>query len=251
MDWLVGTSGFAYKEWKGTFYPEGLPAGRMLEHYAGQLPAVEINNTFYRLPKRSVLESWADQVPESFRFVIKASRRITHFKRLKNAGDETGYLLETLGVLGDRLGAVLFQLPPNLPLDLERLETFAALLPAGTPAAFEFRHPSWSAEPVDALLRERAWARVRVDDGTDEAGEIDAGAGWVYLRLRGAAYDRGALGSWARRVRAAEPSRAYVFFKHETSGPALAAQLLEVAARGDRRPAAAARRPGRRGRAAG
>ena len=118
MKLYVGTSGYSYKEWKGNFYPDKLPPDEMLHHYASRLPAVEINNTFYRLPKTSVLETWASQVPEDFRFVVKASQRITHRKRLANAGDETKYLLGTTATLGERLGAILFQLPPNLKKDL-------------------------------------------------------------------------------------------------------------------------------------
>ena len=152
MQLHVGTSGFSYKEWKGPFYPGDLPAKAMLGFYAERLGSVEINNTFYRLPKASVLEAWCEQVPEAFRFVIKASRRITHFKRLKDAGDETAYLLRTVAALGERLGCLLFQLPPNLKLDLPRLDAFLRELPAGVPAAFEFRHPSWAcAEVLDRL----------------------------------------------------------------------------------------------------
>ena len=139
----AGTSGYSYKEWKGPFYPEKFPAADMLAYYAERLPAVEINNTFYRLPKESVLDGWAAQVPEQFRFSIKASRRITHFKRLKETDDETAYLLRALGTLGPLLGVILFQLPPNLKKDLPRLETFLDLLPPRAPTAFEFRHPSW------------------------------------------------------------------------------------------------------------
>ncbi len=245
MDWLVGTSGYSYKEWKGSFYPDKLPAREMLAFYAQQLPAVEINNTFYRLPKQSVLESWAGQVPDDFRFVIKASRRITHFKRLRDTDDETGYLLDTLRALGDRLGAILFQLPPNLGPDMERLQAFADLLGEDTPAAFEFRHPGWDDTPVADLLAARGWARVRVDDGGADPAQaaIDAGPGWGYLRLRGASYDRAALSAWAARIASSGAQRAFVFFKHEDAGagPRLAADFLEAARRGARRRPAAAR----------
>ena len=146
----TGTSGYSYKEWKGSFYPEDLAAKGFLSYYAGRLGAVEINNTFYRLPKSSVLENWASQVPEDFRFSIKASRRITHFTRMKpEAQEPLEYLLSTLASLGDRLGVVLFQLPPNLKVDVERLEGFLEMLPEGTPAAFEFRHDSWKDDAVN------------------------------------------------------------------------------------------------------
>ena len=135
MELHVGTSGYSYKEWKGPFYPEDLAAADMLRYYGERLGSVEINNTFYRMPKTSVLESWAEQVGDGFRFSIKASQKITHRKRLKEAGDETGYLVDTVRALGPKLGVLLFQLPPNLKADVERLEGFLAMLPEGTAAA--------------------------------------------------------------------------------------------------------------------
>jgi len=243
MELRAGTSGFSYKAWKGPFYPEDLPAREMLRYYAQQLPGVEINNTFYRLPKASVLEGWADQVPADFRFAVKASRRITHFKRLKGTEDETAYLLSTTATLGPRLGALLFQLPPNLKLDLPRLEAFLELLPEGLRAAFEFRHPSWLDEPVVALLGQRNFALVCVDAEDSEAPELGVGGSWGYLRLRRAGYDRAELASWAARIEATGWSEAFVFFKHEDAGagPALAREFLAVAAR------AGARKGPRRG----
>ena len=237
---LAGTSGYSYKEWKGPFYPEDLPAREMLRAYAQRLPAVEINNTFYRLPRASVLEAWAAQVPEAFRFAIKASRRITHMKRLKDAGDETGYLLRTLGVLGERLGAVLFQLPPNLKLDLARFDAFLALLPAGLRAAFEFRHPSWLEPEVHERLRARDFAWVGSDTEEAPLDEPVATASWGYLRLRRPGYTREALAGWAERVGARGWGDAFVFFKHEDAGagPRLAEDLLALAgARPGLRPA--------------
>jgi uncharacterized protein YecE (DUF72 family) len=248
MEMLAGTSGYAYAEWKGSFYPEELAAREMLGFYAGKLPAVEINNTFYRLPKASVLESWAAQVPDDFRFAIKASRRITHFKRLVDAESETGFLLESCRVLGSRLGALLFQLPPNLPLDLARLERFLALLPAGTPAAFELRHPSWQDAGVDELLAARGCARVASDTDDEEAAPaLASGTSWGYLRLRRTRYDRAALAGWAQRIGAQPWERALVFFKHEDAGagPALAAQFLEISGRSRVGPQPAGRDPRR------
>jgi uncharacterized protein YecE (DUF72 family) len=163
----AGTSGFSYAPWKSTFYPEGLPAKRWLAYYAERLPAVEINNTFYRMPKASVLAGWAEQVPQEFRFAVKASKRITHIKRLKEVGDEVGYLVTVLAALGPKLGAVLFQLPPNLKLDLPRLEAFHGLLAGRVPAAFEFRHPSWQEPAVAELLRAHG-AALCVADVDDE-----------------------------------------------------------------------------------
>ncbi len=232
MDLRAGTSGFAYKEWKGPFYPEDLPADGMLGHYAGRLPAVEINNTFYRLPREGVLAGWAAAVPAGFRFSIKASRKITHFGRLAGVEGETRYLLDAVGALGDKLGALLFQLPPNLRCDLERLTAFCALLPPHTPAAFEFRHPSWDVPEVAAHLASCGFARVVAD--TDEApveGPLSADVPWGYLRLRRAEYPDAALGDWAARVAATGWERAFVFFKHEDAGagPRMAARFLEIA----------------------
>ncbi len=243
----VGTSGFSYAEWRGPFYPETLPASDMLAFYAGRLPAVEINNTFYRMPKRSVLEGWAGQVPEAFRFAVKASQRITHQKRLKDAGDETRYLLDVSQVLGARLGVLLFQLPPNLKLDLDRLDRFLELLPEHTRAAFEFRHPSWLDPAVLERLRARTFAWVVNDDAEAEPPDFLVTAPWAYVRLRREAYPREALAAWAARIRARELDEAFVFFKHEDAGagPRLAAEFCEVferaaARRGPRAAAAAA-----------
>ncbi len=233
MQILAGTSGYAYKEWKGPFYPERIAAGDMLGFYAERLPAVEINNTFYRMPKTSVLESWASQVPDAFRFSIKASRRITHFKRLVEAGDETEYLLGAAAALGERLGVLLFQLPPNLKLNLPRLESFLALLPEGTPAAFEFRHPSWSDETVCERLRGHGATWVQVDaEGEDEPPPVTTAA-TGYLRLRRSDYADPDLERWANRVRAAEWERAFVFFKHEDAGagPRMASAFLDATRR--------------------
>ena len=247
----AGTSGFSYKGWKGPFYPEDLPQKKWLGYYASQLPAVELNNTFYRMPKESVVTGWAEQVPDGFRFSLKASRRITHFKRLKDAGDETEYFLRVSGALGERLGALLFQLPPNLKCDLERFDRFLDLLPHDTPAAFEFRHPSWHDDPVLTRLAERdfAWVVADTDEG-DAPAELLESTAWTYLRLRRSGYDREALSSWAQRLVASDAERALVFFKHEEAGagPKLAAEFLAHAERVSRRRGAkpARTRPPRR-----
>ena len=159
----VGTSGYSYKPWKGPFYPEDLPDAQMLAFYGEHLPTVEINNTFYRMPKREVLERWAGAVPESFRFVLKASQRITHQKRLKNVAEEIRYFFETAAVLGERLGPVLFQLPPFSKKDAPRLRDFLAGLPEGARAALEFRHESWFDEEVYGVLREGRAAHCLAD----------------------------------------------------------------------------------------
>ncbi len=231
MNVRAGTSGYSYKEWKGDFYPDDLAAGDMLGFYATKLPTVEINNTFYRLPRTSVLETWAGQVPDDFRFAIKASRRITHMKRLKDAGDETAYLLDTLETLADRLGVVLFQLPPNLKKDLPRLEDFVALLTPGTRAVFEFRHPTWLDDDVLACLRQRGCALCIADVDDEPEPQIVATAGHGYLRLRRTEYAEKDLARWAAKVGEQDWSDAYVFFKHEdeASGPKAAAKFLRLA----------------------
>ena len=227
----VGTSGYSYKEWKGSFYPEDLPAKEMLSYYATRLLAVEINNTFYRLPQRSMLENWKEQVPANFRFSIKASQRITHFKRLKDVEDETKYLLDTASVLEERLGVVLFQLPPNLKKDLPRLETFLKCLPEGTRSAFEFRHQTWLEDDVLDLLRAKNHALCISDTDDLPVTHIDSTADWGYLRLRRVEYSAANLAEWHKRVRDQKWKEVFVFFKHEDegTGPKLAGQFLELA----------------------
>ncbi|MDX6444859.1 MAG: hypothetical protein QOH71_1933 [Blastocatellia bacterium] len=226
----VGTSGYSYKEWKGNFYPEDLPAKEMLAYYSQRLPAVEINNTFYRLPQPGMIENWRDQVPDSFRFSIKASQRITHIKRINNVADETKYLLETVALLEDRLGVVLFQLPPNMKKDTARLAAFLDLLPAETRTAFEFRHETWFDDEVFNLLSEKNCALVVSDTDEKPLTEIISTAAWGYLRLRRAAYDENDLAKWMNRVAAQKWNDAFVFFKHEDEGvgPKLAAQFLNL-----------------------
>lgn len=231
MRLYVGTSGYSYKEWKGTFYPEKISAKEMLPYYASRLPAVELNNTFYRLPQESMVEGWRSQVPDSFRFSIKASQRITHFKRLKDAENETKYLLDTVGLLQDRLGVVLFQLPPNMKKDLDRLEKFLHNLPPGTPASFEFRHPTWFDDDVLALLR--SWNYPLCVSDTDDlpVDHIDKTADWGYLRLRRVNYAEVDLTAWLNRIQTQGWKTVYVFFKHEDegTGPKLAGQFLQLA----------------------
>jgi uncharacterized protein YecE (DUF72 family) len=219
----------------------------MLAYYAEQLPAVEINNTFYRLPRRSVLEGWAAQVPERFRFAVKASQRITHMKRLADVGDETRYLLDVVQALGERLGVLLFQLPPNLKLELERFDRFLELLPAGTRAAFEFRHASWLDPRVHERLRARGCAWVVTEQDEGRAPDYLLTAQWTYLRLRREHYAREELAAWAARLRTRPLDEAFVFFKHEDAGagPRLAREFLELTERAEKRrgPRAAAAAP--------
>jgi uncharacterized protein YecE (DUF72 family) len=226
---LAGTSGYAYKEWKGSFYPSDLPNDQMLSFYARQFGTVEINNTFYRLPSSKVLLQWAEQVPPDFTFILKASQRITHRKRLKDAEEPLSYLLQNASLLESRLGPILFQLPPNLKLDLARLRDFLAVLPAETRAAFEFRHPSWFADDVYDALRERG-AALCIADTDEDTPAKEATAAFGYLRLRREHYGPAELGAWGDWVRAQPWDTAFVFFKHEDAGagPALAKQFLEV-----------------------
>ncbi len=233
---LAGTSGYSYKEWRGVFYPEQAQPDEWLEFYANRLPTVEINNTFYRMPRSHVVETWRDSVPEDFRFVIKASRRITHQKRLKDAGEPVGFLLKQTSLLGAKLGALLFQLPPQQRMDLERLQAFQALLPDGLPAAFEFRHTSWDDEAVDHALADRGHARVLSHDGGLETPALGTGP-LCYLRLRAPDYTTETLAGWRKRVDASGADVAFVFFKHEDAGggPRMATEFLSV----DREEAAA------------
>ena len=230
MNLNVGTSGFSYKEWKGPFSPEKLPAKDMLRFYSGQLPAVEINNTFYRLPKREVIANWAEQVPETFRFSIKASRRITHFKRLKETDEVLEYLLAAVDVLGDRLGVVLFQLPPNFKKDMDRLAPFLEMLPGDVRAAFEFRNASWFDDEVYDALRAHGAALVVADTNEKDAAIIST-APFGYLRLRKDTYSDEKIAAWAQVVTDQEWKDAFVFFKHEDAGggPKMARKFLKAA----------------------
>jgi uncharacterized protein YecE (DUF72 family) len=232
MTLYVGTSGYSYKEWKGSFYPEKIPAKEMLRYYSERLSTVEINATFYRMPQTSMLENWKQQVPGSFRFALKASQRITHFKRLKETDEETKYFLDTAtAVLAEQLGVVLFQLPPNMKKDLPRLETFLQLLPPSTPAAFEFRHPTWFDDDVLDLLRSQNRPLVVSDTDDLPITHIDKTADWGYLRLRRVNYSEENLVEWAARIREQNWKETFLFFKHEDAGtgPRLAAQFLKIA----------------------
>ncbi|HEX6999229.1 MAG TPA: DUF72 domain-containing protein [Gammaproteobacteria bacterium] len=229
---LAGTSGFSYKEWKGHFYPERLPAARMLEFYASRLPAVEINNTFYRLPSPALLEGWKAQVPPTFRFALKAPRRISHVKRLQGCEEDLRYFLGVAEALGASLACVLVQLPPFMKADLGRLAAFTELLPAGTKAAFEFRNASWLNDAVYETLAARNLALVVSQ--SDERSRVDLPwtADWAYLRLRKPDYDERELAAWLDRLRAGRLAEAHVFFKHEdeATGPRLAERFLALAA---------------------
>jgi uncharacterized protein YecE (DUF72 family) len=230
MKLYVGTSGYSYKEWKGNFYPENISASEMLSYYASHLPAVELNNTYYRMPQPNAVESWRAQVPKNFRFSVKAPQSITLYRRLKDAGWQTKQMLETVSVLEDRLGAVLFRMPEDMKKDLARLESFLKELPADTPAAFEFRHATWFDEEVVELLR--SYNRVLVISDTDEmpVNDIVKTADWGYVRLRRGQYSAADLKGWTKQIKTQKWKTAYVFFKHddEGTGPKLAAQFLKL-----------------------
>jgi uncharacterized protein YecE (DUF72 family) len=232
MNCYVGTSGYSYPKWKGNFYPAKLPAKQMLGYYAERFRTVEINNTFYRPPVASVLEAWAAAVPDNFRFVLKAPQEITHVRRLKGAGEMVSSLFATATALKERLGPVLFQLPPNFKKDVPLLRAFLASVPAGCRVAFEFRHQSWFEDDALAALREHRVA-LCVADAEDELKiPFVATADWGYLRLRRPDYTDAALTFWAARVRAQSWRDTFVFFKHEDAGkgPQLASRLLELLA---------------------
>jgi uncharacterized protein YecE (DUF72 family) len=233
MHYFVGTSGYSYKEWKGSFYPEKLPQKEMLRFYSQKFAAVEVNSSFRRMPEASVLKSWAQQVPEGFRFALKAPQAITHFKRLKNAKAETRELLRTASVLKGRQGPLLFQLPPNFKKDLPRLKTFLRLIGRRTPAAFEFRHESWFDDEVFDCLRENSCALCTADSEDSPWTDLVTTAGWGYVRLRRERYTAKRLQQWSENIRSQLWSETYVFFKHEDTGtgPKLAERFLKLAGR--------------------
>lgn len=232
MNVLAGTSGFSYKEWLGAFYPERLPANKMLAHYATRLPIVEINNTFYRMPNAAAIANWRAQVNDSFRFAVKIPRRISHLKRLKDCGAELDALLGALAALSPCLGSLLVQLPPHARCDEAALAAFLQELPAGPRVAFEFRNDSWFVPAVYRLLEARNAALVQSE--SDAAFEPKPWtADWAYLRLRRVEYSPADLERWLERLAAAGVGEAQVFFKHEdgATGPRLAAQLLAMVQR--------------------
>jgi uncharacterized protein YecE (DUF72 family) len=222
---LTGTSGYSYKEWKGRFYPEKMKEADMLAFYAARFPTVEVNNTFYRMPSADLLRRWADQTPEGFTFVLKAPQRITHQKRLGDVADDVAYFLKTAEALGPKLGPLLFQLPPYMKKDAERLRALLALLPPRPRAAFEFRHASWFDDEVRDALRSKGAALCLADTDEEPLGDVTVTADWGYLRLRRVAYTADDVSAWAARVRAQPWETAFVFFKHEDEarGPEFAA----------------------------
>jgi uncharacterized protein YecE (DUF72 family) len=231
MNFYVGTSGYSYKEWKGTFYPPKLPAKQMLSCYGEHFQTVEINYTFKRLPTPSVLQTWADAVPADFHFVLKAPERITHRKRLKDADQTLADFLNSAGQLKKRLGPLLFQLPPNFKKDASRLRAFLKLLPARRRVAFEFRHPSWFDDEIFQMLRAHR-VTLCIADADDLSVPVVATAAWGFLRLRRPDYNDAALKKWVKQIRQQNWRDAFVFFKHEDEGkgPRFAKRFLQLAA---------------------
>jgi uncharacterized protein YecE (DUF72 family) len=230
MKFFVGTSGYAYSEWKGTFYPDNFPNKKMLGYYAERFPAVENNGTFYKLPSIDVVESWIEQVPKSFRFVLKAPQLITHRKRLNDVEDITDELIRFASALKKQQGPLLFQLPPNFKKDVARLKRFLTLLDGQATVAFEFRHPSWFDEEVFACLRKHSVALCIADAEELPKTDFVTTAKWGYLRLRRPTYTTKQLQAWIDELRSAKLREAYVFFKHEETGagPKLAARFLKL-----------------------
>ncbi len=231
MNLYVGTSGYSYKEWKGSFYPENISAKDMLAYYAEHFQAVELNNTFHRMPQPNVIENWKTQVPENFRFSVKASQGITHFRRLKDAAFPTRLLLERIAALEDRLGAVIYRLPADMKKDLGRLKNYLKQLPRDTRAAWDFRNPTWFDDDVLELLRSENHALVVSD--TEDLPTIyrEKTADWGYLRLRRIRYSEKELKKWIKWMKAQQWKDTFVFFRHEDegTGPQLASQFLDLA----------------------
>jgi uncharacterized protein YecE (DUF72 family) len=215
----VGTSGYNYPEWKGTFYPDTLPASKMLPYYAERFRTVEINYTFYRAPNEKILEGWDKATPERFKLTLKAPRRITHDARLRDCADRVRQFLETASILGPKLGALLFQLPPNLKKDVALFETFLDAFPPRVCAAFEFRHVSWLDEEIYSRLRARNLA-LCVADSETLSTPVEITADYGYFRLRDEGYTPEDIERWAGVIqeRTGQCRDVYVYFKHEESG---------------------------------
>jgi uncharacterized protein YecE (DUF72 family) len=230
----VGTSGYNYPEWKGSFYPPDLAAAKMLPYYAARFSTVEINYTFYRMPTAKLVTGWAAQVPDRFRFTLKAPRRITHDRRLRGVADPLRAFCEAASELGPQLGALLFQLPPTFTEDLDALDEFLATLPPRVCAAFEFRHESWLDDRVYARLRERNLA-VCIADSETRSTPVVVTADYAYLRLRDDGYTPQHIAQWADTVRELDTrcTDVYVYFKHEAAGkgPEFGRMLMETLAR--------------------
>jgi uncharacterized protein YecE (DUF72 family) len=229
MIW-IGTSGYNYPEWKGSFYPSDLPTAKMLPYYAARFPTVEINYTFYRMPNEKLVSGWAAQTPSPYKLMFKAPRRITHDSRLRNCGDLVAGFCGVAGTLGDKLGALLFQLPPNFKKDLAVFDAFLEDLPPRVCAAFEFRHPSW----LDDEVRDRLAARdlaLCIADSEKLSTPVNVTAGYAYFRLRDEGYTPDDIARWADTIarETASCRHVFVYFKHEEEGkgPEFARLLMQ------------------------
>lgn len=231
MNLWIGTSGFQYPEWKGTFYPETLPASKMLPFYAERFSSTEINYTFRRIPSQKTIEGWAQATPARFKFSLKAPQKITHFAKLRACDDTLTYFYKVVSALGDRLGPVLFQLPPSLKKDATLLGDFLRCFPSGMRAAFEFRHPSWFDDEVFAQLKSNN-AALCLAESEKLSTPVVATADFGYLRLRREDYTTEDVARWAQAVQAQSGkwSDAFVYFKHEESGlgPKLAGEIARA-----------------------
>lgn len=223
---FVGTSGWQYRDWRGRFYPDGMSTARWLEHYAGHFRTVEVNNSFYRLPRRETVERWAATVPQGFLLTMKASRYLTHIRRLRDPENPLARMLEVFEGAGSKLGPVLFQLPPNLEADVPRLETLVQAIPARIRAAFEFRHPSWSTQEVFEVLDRSGLALVHADRPGTRVEPIPTVGGWAYLRFhqggrKRPGYERRKLKAYADRVAECGNTQVFAYFNNDTDGAAV------------------------------
>lgn len=228
---FIGTSGYNYPEWRGSFYPEKFPTSKMFGYYAERFTTVEINYSFYRLPSESTVRNWAAESPPGFRYTLKAPRRITHDQRLRDCQELVELFCGRAELLGEKLAVLLFQLPPNLRLDLDRFDSFLGGLPGGIPAAFEFRNTSWLCEDVYTRLRARNLA-LCVTDAEDSTTPVVATADYGYFRLRDEGYSEQGLQAWAERIRAVSAGwhQTFIYFKHEEAGkgPEFAATMKRL-----------------------
>jgi uncharacterized protein YecE (DUF72 family) len=231
MRFLVGTSGYSYKEWKGGFYPEKLPGKQMLGYYAQHFSTVEINSTFRRFPSASTVEAWAEQVPETFRFVLKARQTITHFRRLVNAEEQIDDFINLASLLNQRQGPLLFQLPPNFKKEMGRLEAFLKYVNRRAAIVLQLQHESWYDEEVYDCLRAYSAALCSTDDEGPACDQVVATTGWGFVRLREDRYTDARLKKWIETLKSQDWNEAYVFFKHEDvgAGPKLASRFLKLA----------------------
>jgi uncharacterized protein YecE (DUF72 family) len=235
MNIWVGTSGFQYAEWKGTFYPEDWSTAKMLPYYAERLSTTEINYTFRRIPSAKSIKGWWDATPERFKFSLKAPQKVTHFAKLRNCGDTLRYFYQIISDLEAKLGVVLFQLPPAFKKDGPLLAAFLEDFPPGMRAAFEFRHASWFDDEIFTLLKNKNIA-LCIAESENLAAPIVATADYGYLRLRREDYQASDVVRWAETIRAQKEawSEAFVYFKHEESGigPKLAMELATLLSAG-------------------